>query len=67
MSQSGSSELSHILPTSNHTSFESISEILNGNSREISKELKKIMSEGVTTSLSKDFLDNIDFDSKYIC
>ncbi|OAD59507.1 hypothetical protein WN48_09029 [Eufriesea mexicana] len=65
MSHSGSSELSYIQPTSNHTSFESISEILNGNSQEISKELKEILSEGVTSPLNKDFLDNIDFD-KYL-
>lgn len=61
ISHSGSSELSSILPISNYNENENISDILNN-----SKEITKILSEGITSPICKEFLKNMDLDSKYI-
>ncbi|XP_043507342.1 nuclear factor NF-kappa-B p105 subunit isoform X1 [Frieseomelitta varia] len=64
ISYSGSSELSNILPNTNSIGNENISELLNNsNSHELSKEIKKILSEGTTTPVCKDFLSDIDVDN----
>lgn len=62
ISNSGSSDLSHILPSVN-ISKESIMESIN------SGELKKLLSEGINPSINKDLLTDLDVEEyfKYMC
>lgn len=60
MSYSGSSELSHIVPTYN-APIDNVSGILSGDSRDISREIKRILSEGCSSSMPKSFVDCMDF------
>ncbi|XP_034190920.1 nuclear factor NF-kappa-B family member relish isoform X1 [Osmia lignaria lignaria] len=62
MSYSGSSELSHIVPTYNSPVVDNISEILSGDSRDVSRELKKLLSEGCSSPLHKNLFECIDYE-----
>ncbi|XP_076234971.1 nuclear factor NF-kappa-B family member relish isoform X2 [Calliopsis andreniformis] len=59
MSYSGSSELSHVLPTYNIEN-ETISTNLGSDSREASKELEQILRDVCLSSECKAFIDNLD-------
>ncbi|XP_076618995.1 nuclear factor NF-kappa-B family member relish isoform X2 [Colletes latitarsis] len=63
ISYSGSAELSHIISTFNNTEMGNTSGILGNDSRETSKELREMLSEGCSSSEFMDFLNNMDFDT----
>ncbi|XP_043595634.1 nuclear factor NF-kappa-B p110 subunit [Bombus pyrosoma] len=63
ISHSGSSELSHILSSPNCIGNENTSELLSNSSRELSKEIIKLLSEGPPTPVCKDFLKDMDLDN----
>ena len=65
MSYSGSTELSHIKPAYSNIGTEIPAENISSDSLEISKELKRLLSEGCTLPMSKNFLDIIELD-KYL-
>lgn len=65
MSYSGSSELSHIVPTYNSPVVDNISEILSGDSVFNSREIKKLLSEGCSSPMHKNLFECIDYDRKY--
>lgn len=65
MSYSGSTELSHIKSAYSNIGTEIPAENISSDSLEISKELKKLLSEGCTLPMSKNFLDIIELDSEY--
>lgn len=65
MSYSGSTELQHITSNIKDAEIKNLSGNLGSDSREVSKELQRILSEGCTSPLCIDFLNNMDIDGKY--
>ncbi|XP_076162252.1 nuclear factor NF-kappa-B family member relish isoform X2 [Ptiloglossa arizonensis] len=62
MSYSGSTELQHITSNIKDAEIKNLSGNLGSDSREVSKELQRILSEGCTSPLCIDFLNNMDID-----